>query len=45
MRQLPGAGDDQDGELDESPADDTGVGGLGLITELGLALLNTRKPH
>ena len=39
MRQLPRAGDAQDDELDEGPAHDARVGGLGLVAELGLALL------
>lgn len=41
MRQLPCAGDTQDGELDERPAHDAGVGGFGLIAELGLTLLSS----
>ena len=39
MRQLPRAGDTQDGELDQNPADDTGIGRLGLVPELGLSFL------
>lgn len=43
MRQLPGTSRRQNGQLDQSPADDAGVGGLGLIAELGLALLRDEK--
>lgn len=43
MRQLPGTGRRQDGQLDHGPADDAGVGGLGLVAELGLALLQREK--
>lgn len=39
MRQLPGAGAAENDELDNHPSNDTGVGGLGLISELGLAFL------
>lgn len=39
MRELPSASGGQDSELDESPAHHTGVGSLGLITELGLTFL------
>jgi hypothetical protein len=42
MRELPGAGDAEDDELDDDPADDTGVCRLGLISELGLSLLYVR---
>lgn len=41
MRQLPGAGSRQDNELDDSPADDTRVGSFGLVTEFGLAFLDS----
>lgn len=37
MRQLPDAGTAENDELDNHPANDTGVGGLGLVSELGLA--------
>lgn len=37
--ELPGASDAEGGELDEHPADDTTVGGFGLISELGFAFL------
>ncbi len=37
--QLPDAGDAEDGELDEDPADDAAVCALGLVAELGFALL------
>ena len=37
--QLPCTGDSQNNELDERPADDAGVGGLGLVAELGFTLL------
>jgi hypothetical protein len=39
VRQLPCAGNSQHSELDQDPADDTVVGELGLISELGLTLL------
>ncbi len=39
MRQLPCASDTEDGQLDHHPPHDTAVGGLGLVTELGLAFL------
>ena len=39
VRQLPRAGDAQHGELDERPAHDARVGRLGLVAELGFALL------
>lgn len=35
MRELPSAGGRQDGDLDQSPAHNTGVGRFGLITEFG----------
>lgn len=38
MRQLPGAGHTKDHELDQNPADDACIGGLGLVAEIGLAL-------
>lgn len=37
--ELPGAGSGEDDELDDDPADDAPVGGLGLIPELSLAFL------
>ena len=37
--ELPDAGHAEDGELDQDPADYAAVCGLGLVTELGLALL------
>lgn len=40
MRQLPRAGDTQDGHLDERPPHNTRVGRLGLVAELGLTLLH-----
>jgi hypothetical protein len=39
MRELPGASGGQNGQLDESPAHDTAVGSLGLVTELSLTFL------
>lgn len=39
MRELPGASDAEDDELDQDPADDARVGGFGLITEFGFAFL------
>jgi hypothetical protein len=39
VRELPRACDTQDGELDERPAHDAGVGGFGLIAEFGFTLL------
>lgn len=39
MRQLPGASDGKHDKLDEHPSNNTGVGGLGLVTEFGFALL------
>lgn len=39
MRELPGASDAEDDELDQNPADDASVGGFGLIAEFGFALL------
>lgn len=41
VRQLPSTGDAQHNELDEDPADNTAVGVLGLVAELGFALLVT----
>ena len=42
MRQLPRTGDAENSELDERPADNTGVCGFGLIAEFGLAFLRNR---
>lgn len=39
MRQLPGASDSDDDELDEDPANDSGISGLRLVSEVGLAFL------
>lgn len=39
VRKLPGAGSAEDDELQQDPADDAGVGGLGLITEFGFTFL------
>jgi hypothetical protein len=39
MCQLPRASDTKDSKLDQSPSDDAGVCALGLIAELGFALL------
>lgn len=39
MGELPCTGNAQDDELDEGPADDASVGGLGLVAELGFTLL------
>lgn len=39
VRKLPGAGNTEDDKLEQDPADDAGVGGLGLITEFGFAFL------
>jgi hypothetical protein len=39
MRQLPRAGDTENGELDQGPSDDTSVCGFGLVAELGFAFL------
>lgn len=39
MRQLPCARDTKDSELDQCPANHARVGGLGLISEFGLAFL------
>ena len=39
MRELPSAGGRQDGDLDQSPAHNTGVGRFGLITEFGFTFL------
>lgn len=41
MRQLPGAGGRQDDELDDGPADDTGIGRFGLITKFSLSFLES----
>jgi hypothetical protein len=43
MRQLPGTGCGEDGQLDHCPADDAGVGGFRLVAELGLTLLRKEK--
>lgn len=40
--ELPRAGYTQDGELDERPAHDAGVGCFGLVAEFGFALLGNR---
>ena len=37
--ELPCTGNSQNNELDECPADDAGVSGLGLVAELGFTLL------
>lgn len=39
VRQLPGAGNGEDNQLDKNPPDDAGIGALGLITEFGFAFL------
>lgn len=39
MSELPGTCDAQHYDLDQGPADDTGVGGFGLITEFGFSFL------
>lgn len=39
VRELPRAGGAQDDELDDHPPHDAGVGGLGLVSELGFPLL------
>lgn len=39
MRELPCASGAQNNDLDNHPAHDTGVGGLRLISELGLSFL------
>lgn len=39
VRELPCAGDAEHDDLDEGPAHDAGIGRLGLIAELGFALL------
>lgn len=41
--QLPGAGGAQDDELDGHPADDAGVGGLGLVSEFGFSFLSGER--
>jgi hypothetical protein len=38
MRKLPGASDAKHNELNNDPSNDTGVGRLGLISELSLSL-------
>lgn len=43
MRELPGACGGQNGELDKSPAHDTRVGGLRLVTEFRLTFLERKK--
>lgn len=43
MRELPGTCHGENGELDEGPADNTGVGGFGLVAELGLAFLEIKR--
>ena len=40
MRQLPCAGGCQDDDLNDHPANDTRVGRLGLVSELGLSFLS-----
>lgn len=40
MRQLPGTGDAEHGQLDQDPAHNTRVGRLGLVAELGFAFLS-----
>ena len=40
MGELPGACAPQDSQLDEDPADDSAVGRLGLISELGFTFLH-----
>ena len=42
VRQLPRASDTKDGKLDQCPSNDAGVGALGLVAELGFALLYGR---
>lgn len=39
MGELPGGGAGEDDELDDDPADDARVGGLGVVSELGFAFL------
>jgi hypothetical protein len=39
MRQLPCAGDTENDELDDGPADDAGICSFGLVAELGFAFL------
>lgn len=39
VRKLPDAGDAENCDLNQDPADDTRVGSFGLITELGFAFL------
>ena len=43
MRQLPGAGDAQHGELDKNPPHDAPVGRFGLISKLDLTLLHCAR--
>jgi hypothetical protein len=43
MGELPGTGDAENHHLDEHPADDSAVCRLGLISELGLSLLQQNK--
>ena len=43
MRQLPGTSRRENSDLNQSPADNARVGGLGLVTELGLTLLIIMK--
>lgn len=53
MRQLPGTSDTENSQLNQGPANDTGISGLGLIAEFGLTFLQTYvsfaftsfKPH
>lgn len=44
MRQLPSAGCGEDEELDQSPTDDTGIGGFGLIAEFRFPFLEEVYP-
>lgn len=39
MAQLPSTGTSKDKQLNQDPADDASVGGLGLIAEFGFSLL------
>lgn len=41
MRKLPCAGGSQDDDLNDHPANDTRVGRLGLVSELGLSFLSS----
>jgi hypothetical protein len=45
MRQLPCAGDTENDELDDGPANDAGICGLGLVAELGFAFLYRCQLH